>query len=339
MEKREKGATILLLLSILLILLMVGALAFGRYMISFDKVISIVSSKFLPGDKTWTDIEETVVLGIRLPRILLAVIIGAGLSVSGVSLQAMFSNPLVSSHVLGVSYGAGFGAALGILFSENVFVIQGLAIAFGAVAIFLTYSISLTKKGIQLYMLVLSGVIVGSLFQALISLIKYVADPEEKLPTIVYWLMGSLSGSSTKDLYIGLPLIGISIFVIFIIRWHLNVLSLNEEEALSMGVNLKLLRALVVLCTTIISAVSVSLCGIIGFVGLVIPHFSRMIVGSEHKILVPTSILLGGIYLLIIDTAARTITAAEIPLSILTAVVGAPFFAFLLRKTGGGWND
>jgi iron complex transport system permease protein len=185
-------------------------------------------------------------------------------------------------------------------------------------------------------MLVLSGVVVGSLFQAFISLIKYVADPEEKLPTIVYWLMGSLSGTSMEDLKIGIPLIGLSVLGLFIFRWQLNVLSLNEEEAISMGINIKILRAIVVITTTIISAASVSLCGIVGFVGLVIPHFSRMIIGCEHRKLIPVSIVIGGIYLLIIDTLSRTITAAEIPLSILTAVVGAPFFAYLLRKKGAG---
>ena len=319
-----------------LIIAFIFALAFGRYIIPFDKVIAIIVGKLFGVLGDWSKIEETVVMSIRLPRILLSIFIGAGLSVSGVSMQALFSNPLVSPHILGVSYGAGFGAALGILFSDQVIAIQILAILFGIIAIAITYFISKTEAGIQLYMLVLSGVVVGAVFQAFISLIKYVADPEEKLPTIVYWLMGSLSGSSTGDLKIGIPLIGISILIIFLLRWHLNILSLNEQEAVSMGININLLRATVIIFTTIISATAVSLCGIVGFVGLVIPHFSRLIVGSEHSRLIPTSIIIGGIYLLTIDTLARTITAAEIPLSILTAIVGAPFFAYLLRKKGVG---
>ncbi|MCT4631412.1 MAG: iron ABC transporter permease [Firmicutes bacterium] len=319
-----------------LIVFFIAAMSLGRYMIPFDKVIDIVLGNIFGYEGQWTKIEETVVMSIRFPRVLLSVFIGAGLSVSGVSMQALFSNPLVSPHILGVSYGAGFGAALGILFSDKVAIIQILAITFGVVAICVTYLVSKTKNGIQLYMLVLSGVVVGSLFQAFISLIKYVADPEEKLPTIVYWLMGSLSGTSMEDLKIGIPLIGLSVLGLFIFRWQLNVLSLNEEEAISMGINIKILRAIVVITTTIISAASVSLCGIVGFVGLVIPHFSRMIIGCEHRKLIPVSIVIGGIYLLIIDTLSRTITAAEIPLSILTAVVGAPFFAYLLRKKGAG---
>lgn len=321
-----------------LIIAFIFALAFGRYIIPFNKVTAIIIGKLFGVIGDWTKIEETVVMSIRLPRILLSIFIGAGLSVSGVSMQALFSNPLVSPHILGVSYGAGFGAALGILFSDQVIVIQFLAILFGIIAIAITYFISKTETGIQLYMLVLSGVVVGAVFQAFISLIKYVADPEEKLPTIVYWLMGSLSGSSTGDLKIGIPLIGISVLIIFLLRWHLNILSLNEQEAVSMGVNINFLRVVIIIFTTIISATAVSLCGIVGFVGLVIPHFSRLIVGSEHSRLIPASIVIGGIYLLTIDTLARTITAAEIPLSILTAIVGAPFFAYLLRKKGVGKN-
>jgi iron complex transport system permease protein len=317
---------------------MATAMVMGRYEVALNKVISILVGKITMASPTWTKVEETVVMIVRFPRVVLSVFVGAGLAVSGVAMQSLFSNPLVSPHILGVSYGAGFGAALGILISDQVILIQGFAIGFGILAIVITYFISKTHKGTQVYMLVLSGVVVGALFQAFISLIKYVADPEEKLPTIVYWLMGSLSGTSVKDLYVGVPLIGISVLVIYFIRWQLNVLSLNEEEAVSMGVNISILRSIVIVTTTIISAVSVSMCGIIGFVGLVIPHFSRMIVGCEHRRLVPVTIIIGGIYLLIIDTLSRTLTAAEIPISILTAVVGAPFFAVLLRRTGGKWN-
>lgn len=337
MFKKHYGLLLAILIG-LLILCMAIAMVSGRYMVPLSKVVAILFGQLGGAAETWTKVEKTVVMTIRLPRTILAVFVGAGLAVSGVAMQALFSNPLVSPHILGVSYGAGFGAALGILFSESILLIQGSAIGFGILAICLTYWISKTDKGMKLYMLVLSGVVVGALFQAFISLIKYVADPEEKLPTIVYWLMGSLSGTGMKDIYLAVPLIGISILVLFLMRWQLNVLSLNEEEAVSMGVNLPMLRGIVVITTTIISAVSVSMCGIIGFVGLVIPHFSRMLVGCEHRILVPVTIVIGGIYLLVIDTLSRTLTAAEIPISILTAVVGAPFFAFLLRRTGGKWH-
>ncbi len=333
MYKKNYKILIMVLIVILMMVFMVS-MSSGRYAIAFDKVIKILWGNIIQTRGDWSDIEQTVVMMVRLPRAVLAMVVGAGLAVSGVAMQALFSNPLVSPHVLGVSYGAGFGAALGILVSENTFTIEIMAMSFGLVAIFLTYMISYTKKGMQLYMLVLSGVIVGALFQAFISLIKYVADPEEKLPTIVYWLMGSLSGTSLDDLRIAVPLITIGIISIILISWKLNILSLSEEEAISMGVSLGFLRAIVIISTTIISAVSVSFCGIIGFVGLVIPHLSRMIIGSEHGKLVPVSIFIGGIYLLIIDTLSRTLIAAQIPISILTAVVGAPFFAYLLRRTG-----
>lgn len=339
MQIRRHPKKMMIGFALILGLCMIGAAGIGRYMIPFDRVLSILLSPVFNLEPGWTEVERTVIWSIRVPRILLAVLIGAGLSVSGAALQALFANPLVSSHVLGVSYGAGFGAALGILLSENHLVIQALAILFGMIAIGITYKIGHSKKGVQLYMLVLAGVIVGALFQALISFIQYVADPEEKLPSIVYWLMGSLGGTSLNDLKIGIPLIGIGILLIWCIRWHLNVLSLSEEEAHSMGVNLKLLRSIIIGATTMITAVAVSLSGIIGFVGLVIPHFARMMVGHEHRVLIPATILLGGIYLLVIDTMARSVTAAEIPLSVLTAIIGAPFFALLLRRTGGRWHD
>ncbi|MCT4566434.1 MAG: iron ABC transporter permease [Maledivibacter sp.] len=318
---------------------MLISLCVGRYRVTPLTAYKVLLSKIIPVKQSWSDIEETVILNVRLPRIILAMFIGGGLSAAGASNQAMFGNPLVSPHILGVSYGAGLGAALGILLSGNIVIIQTMAIIFGILGIMLTYTISKKKSGMQLFMLVLSGTIVGALFQALISLIKYVADPEEKLPTIVYWLMGSLSGTSATDLKLGIPLITIALAMLYIIRWKMNILSLHEDEAKSLGVNVNRLRTIIIISTTVISATAVSLCGIIGWIGLVIPHLARMMVGNNHKYLIPASICLGSFYLLIIDNIARTITAAEIPLSILTAIVGAPFFIFLLRKTGGKWND
>lgn len=338
-KKRRKRMIIFTGLFIMPIICMLVSLCIGRYSVSPLTVYKVLISRIMPIGQSWNDIEETVIFSVRLPRIILAMFIGGGLSAAGASNQAMFGNPLVSPHILGVSYGAGLGAALGILLSGNMAVIQIMAIAFGILGIMLTYTISKRKSGMQLFMLVLSGTIVGALFQALISLIKYVADPEEKLPTIVYWLMGSLSGTSASDLKIGIPLISIGLVMLYIIRWKMNILSLNEDEAKSLGINVNKLRTVIIISTTVITATSVSLCGIIGWIGLVIPHLARMMVGNNHKYLIPASICLGSFYLLIIDNIARTITAAEIPLSILTAIVGAPFFIFLLRKTGGKWNE
>lgn len=314
------------------------SICLGRYIVSPGVVFSILASHVIPMEATWTDIQETVVMQIRLPRIMLAMLVGAGLSISGAALQGLFGNPLVSPHILGVSAGAGFGAALGILTAGHMTVIQTLAVVFGVFAIFITHAISRIRGGTPLFMLVLSGVIVGAFFQALISLLKYVADPEDTLPSIVFWLMGSLTGTSYRDLLIGAPLMLIGITVLLLLRWRINILSLGEEEAKSLGISVEKLKWIVIMAVTLISAVAVSLCGIIGWVGLVIPHIGRMLVGNDHKKLLPACVSIGAVYMLFIDNIARTATAAEIPLSILTAVIGAPFFAYLLRRTGGKWS-
>jgi iron complex transport system permease protein len=281
----------------------------------------------------------SVIFGIRLPRIIMALVVGAGLSAAGVSLQAMFGNPLVSSHILGVSASAGFGAALGILLSGRFWVIQGIAVLFGFAGMGIAYVMGTRRGRTGILMLVLSGIIVAAVFEALTSLVKYVADPEEKLPAITYWLMGSLSSATVKDLVTAAPAILAGIMILWILRWQLNVISLGEEDAVSLGLNLKRLRLIIILAATVITAVTVSVCGIISFVGLAVPHFARMLVGNDNRQVVPASVFLGGGFVVLMDTAARSISSAEIPLSILTAVIGAPFFGILLRKTGGSWND
>ncbi|MBO5373192.1 MAG: iron ABC transporter permease [Lachnospiraceae bacterium] len=334
MIKTGKYKGIFLLLAALLIGTLVAAICIGRYSLTISEVFKIL---FNIGE-----IEKTktiVVWSVRFPRTVMAMMVGACLSCVGVCLQAMFANPLVSSHILGVSYSSGFGAALGILLSSNFLVIQGFAMLFGFVGMALTYLMSRKNRTSSTIMLVLSGTIVGAVFEALTSFIKYIADPEEKLPAITYWLMGSLAGSSMADVLKVVPIIGIAILVLWLIRWRLNVVSLREDEAASLGVNVKNTRIIVILATTVIVAISVSFCGVISFVGLAVPHLARMIVGNDHKYLLPASILMGGSFLVIIDTVARSLTASEIPLSILTALVGAPVFAILLHKTGGGWSD
>lgn len=334
MMKKERKSGIFVLLLVLLAATILAAMCIGRYTLPVGRVVHIL---FHPGKIAGT--EEIVVWNVRFPRIIMAMTVGAGLSCVGVCLQAMFANPLVSSHILGVSYSSGFGAALGILLSSNYMLIEGSALLFGFAGMALTYFLSRKNGRSNTLMLVLSGVIVGSVFEALTSFIKYIADPEEKLPAITYWLMGSLAGASRSDLLKAVPLVGVAIFILWLLRWRLNVLSLREDEATSLGVDVKSTRLIVIIATTVIVAASVSFCGVISFVGLAVPHFARMIVGKDHKVLLPASVLMGGIFLIAIDTLARSITAAEIPLSILTALIGAPVFALLLHKTGGGWDD
>jgi iron complex transport system permease protein len=327
-----------LMLQGLFVLMVIGAailsLCIGRYRVHVYDVFRLFAG--LPAaDK----MAANVVFGIRLPRVIMALVVGAGLASAGVSLQAMFGNPLVSSHILGVSASAGFGAALGILLLGRFWMIQTVAILFGFAGMGIAYFMGTRRGRTGILMLVLSGIIVAAVFEALTSLVKYVADTEEKLPAITYWLMGSLSSVGIRDVFTGAPAILAGIVILWVLRWQLNVVSLREDEAVSLGLNLKRLRFIIIITTTVITAITVSVCGIISFVGLAVPHFARMLVGTDNRQVVPASVFLGGVFVVLMDTAARSISSAEIPLSILTAIIGAPFFGILLRKTGGSWND
>jgi iron complex transport system permease protein len=333
--EQTKKTLIQCLLILFLALSLFMGLCVGRYRIHVADVARIFT-----GQEAEDELAKRVIFSMRLPRILLAFAVGAGLSVSGLSLQAMFGNPLVSSHILGISACSGFGAALGILLSGRIWLIQGLALIFGLLGMGVALLLSRQRGGGRgMLTLVLSGIIVAAVSEALTSLIKYVADPEEKLPAITYWLMGSLSSVAVKDMYTGLPVIAVGIAVLWALSWQLNVISLKDEESVSLGLNVKFTRMLIIVATTLICAAVVSVCGIVSFVGLAVPHFVRMLLGNDNRDLVPAGVTLGGAFLIIIDTAARSISAAEIPLSILTAVIGAPVFGILLRETGGRWND
>ena len=291
-----------------------------------------------PGSFPEIEVTQTmrnVIFNIRLPRVLLSLLAGAGLSVAGASFQGLFSNPLATPDTLGVATGASFGAALGILLGCNMFLTQVCALAMGMLAVAVVYAVSRVRGGTNMVMIILGGMVVSSLFSALVSMIKYVADPQDVLPAITFWLMGSLSATNFQTLLLGAPFILAGTAMIFALRWRLNVLSLNEDEAHTLGVNVSLLRVLVILASTMITASVVSMCGLIGWVGLLIPHISRMLFGNDNRRVIPASIGLGAIFMLLIDTLARTVSASEIPVSILTAVIGAPVFIILLRKTGG----
>ncbi|WP_107838499.1 FecCD family ABC transporter permease [Metasolibacillus meyeri] len=319
------------------VVLAVFSLSIGRFDVSFFTALDIVLAQVFPIEPYWTPMQESVILNLRLPRILLALLIGAGLSIAGASFQGMFGNPLVSADILGVAAGAGFGAALGILLFGHNFLANILALIFGLVAIGFAYMISGAGKNLPIFMLVLGGVITSALFQALVSLVKFLADPEEKLPAITYWLMGSLGTASYRDLLVSGPLIIVGMIVLISVRWRLNLLTLPEDEAKSLGISVAKLRWTIILSATLITAAAVSAAGIVGWIGLVIPHICRMLGGNNNRIVLPLCVAIGGSYLLLIDNLARSLTAAEIPLSILTAIIGAPFFAFLLRRTGGKW--
>jgi iron complex transport system permease protein len=273
-----------------------------------------------------------------LPRALLAMIVGGGLSMSGVAYQGMFRNPLVSPDILGVSAASGFGAALALLLSRSEVELQLMAFGFGIVGVSLTYLLARAYRSTPMLMLVLSGVIVAAFFSALLSGAKYVADPDSKLPAITYWLLGSLNGASLLSLKFAAAPIVLGGIGLMLVRWRLNLLAMGEDDARALGVRTERLTAALVVFTTLITAASVSVCGIVGWVGLVIPHVARIWVGPDHRVLMPVSCSIGATYLLIIDDVARTASVSEIPLGILTALIGAPFFAYLLRKTRTVWQ-
>ncbi|WP_300035569.1 iron ABC transporter permease [Methanospirillum sp.] len=317
---------------------MFWSLFMGRFEVDPGNVLRILISSIFPIDHTWTSAEETIVMQVRLPRIIAAVMVGAALSMAGAAYQGLFKNPLVSPDILGVSSGAGFGAAVAILISSSSWMIQVSAFAGGIAAVLCTYLLSRLYKSGQILVLVLSGVIVSSFFGALLSITKYVADPYEKLPTIIFWLMGSLSSVRYTDLFAIAPAMFLGGTILLLIRWRINLLSLGSDEARTLGVDMKQITRIIILCATLLTAASVCISGIIGWVGLVVPHLGRMVTGPDYRRLLPMTIVMGASYLLIMDDLSRTLITTEIPLGILTALLGAPFFAYLLWRRKTGWS-
>ncbi len=312
----------------------------GRYPISVGEIVSIFFSKMIGHTSDTVSDAEMVFFQLRFPRVIIAFLVGAGLSIAGAAYQGVFRNPMVSPEILGASAGAGFGATLGILLSLNMIGTQMMAFTFGIGAVALTYAIYsvVGKRHGATLTLVLGGMVISALFQASISIIKYVADPYSKLPAITFWLMGSFSAVNMDDIAFLLVAMAIGLVPLLLLRWRLNLLAFGDEEAKAMGVDVNQLRLIVILCATVVTAAAVAISGIIAWVGLVVPHMVRMIVGADYKWLLPTSALAGGAFLLIVDDVARGLFAAEIPIGILTALIGAPFFVYLLFKGRRGWE-
>ncbi len=325
----------LLLLGILNICIFLLSLFLGRYHIPAGEVLSALSHPFSSHSGDTGHLQNIVLFHVRLPRILIAMLVGAGLGITGASFQGVFRNPLVSPYILGVSSGGGFGAALAILLFSSTSMIQLFAFIFGMLAVSITYFVARLGDRLSTYSLVLAGVVVGSFFAALISLLKYVADTYTKLPAIVFWLMGSLASVKLEDMYTTAPVIIICVVLLIMLRWRFNILSLGSDEAKGLGINTSRLYIIIVTCSTLIAASIVAIAGIIGWVGLVVPHLCRMIVGADHNKLIPASALMGSAYMLLVDDLARMIAGQEIPLGIVTAIIGAPFFAYLLKRSQG----
>lgn len=329
----------LLVLAIVLVAAAVASYSLGRFPVSPSELMSYLYTTITMQPPQISSEAASVITNIRFPRITAAILIGAALAIAGGSYQGVFRNPMVSPDILGASAGAGFGASLGILLGLPGIGVQLVAFLLGMGAVGITYSISkvVGRRNSTTLVLVLAGMVVGAMFQAFVSIIKYIADPFSQLPEITFWLMGGLSALEGGDLLMMLAPFAIGLVVLLSLRWRLNVLSFGDEEAAALGVDTKRLRLVIIVAATLITSSAVSVAGQIGWVGLVIPHFSRMIVGPNYRYLLPASLIIGAIYLLLVDDIARNLLTVEIPLGILTAVIGAPVFIFLLIKGKKGW--
>lgn len=336
--KRWRFAPTLALMWVGVLVVLLASLCLGRYPVNPQTVVRVLISRLVPINRTWDTTVETVVWQVRLPRLLAAALVGSALASGGAVFQGLFHNPLVSPYVLGVSSGAGFGAAVAILLGAGAAATQASAFATGALAVSLTWLVAYSGRDRSHVTLVLAGFVIGSLFSSLVAGAQYVADPSTKLPQIVFWLMGSLASVQWSDLLRATVVIVPCLGAVILLRWKLNVLSMGDDEARSLGENPGVMRLILIGLTTAMTAVSVAISGVIGWVGLVVPHLARGIVGPDARRMVPASIALGAIYMMLIDDVARTLTRAEIPLGILTGIVGAPVFVLLLRRSRSDWD-
>ncbi len=327
-RRRVTGACLLVLLAVAA----VYSLCHGVYSIPVRQTFRILISRAIPLEKTWTDTMYRVILYNRLPRVLGAMGVGAALSLAGAAYQGIFRNPLVSPDLLGVSHGACVGAAVAILLDLGYYGSLLLSFAGGVVAVLLTVSIPRLMKNRATTTLILSGVIVGGFFSSVLGILKYIADPDTELAEITYWQLGSLAKVRIQSLQIILPVIVVFSLTILLLRWRINALSMGDREARSLGVNVARERGLLILCATVLTAACICLCGTIGWIGLVIPHLSRMLVGENNTHVLPISTVMGMLFLVVVDYIARTLTGGEIPLSIITGIFGTPFFAFILMN-------
>jgi iron complex transport system permease protein len=317
--------------AVLVALVGLAALTVGRYPVPLGHVVGVLWAQVTGG--SWSNpTEHDVVVLVRLPRVVLAMLVGGGLAASGVALQATFRNPLVSPQIIGVSSGASFGGALAILLGLGSGFVVGGAFVFGLVALAVVFLVTAGRGGASVLVIVLGGVVTGSFFAALVSLVTYLADPYTSLPTIVFWLLGSVATATFGKVLVAVGPIVVGVAVIGLLRWRLNVLSLGDEDAAAVGMRPGPVRWTVLCAVTLTVAGAVAVSGVIGWVGLVVPHLTRMWVGPDHRVLLPTSCCIGAAFLVVVDTLARSVTASEVPLGVLTALIGAPVFFVLLRR-------
>ena len=335
LKKEDNPRRKIFFLAVLALMVIVGSFLIGRYPLSLKEIFGILTSKILSVEPFWTEQAQTVFLNVRAPRVLTGCLVGCALSAAGAAYQGVFQNPMASPDILGASAGAAFGAALALLFGADGSVVIGAAFFFSLLCTGAAWLISQRTQGRQILGLILSGIVVGSLFTASTSLIKLVADPTDQLPAITYWLMGSLAGSGQVTLLFSAGIMAVGLIPLFLLRWKINVLTLGDEEAWALGVNAKKMRLIIVFCASLITAAAVAISGIIGWVGLVVPHMARRLVGNNYRYLMPASMLMGAAFLPVVDDVARNMLSSEIPIGILTAFIGAPFFLYLITAKGG----
>ena len=327
---------VMLILLGCLILACILSTTLGRYPISLKELLGIAWSKlpFTDVEPFWTPTQEALFLNHRIPRILLSCMVGCCLSTAGACYQGVFQNPMAAPDILGASSGAALGASLAIILGYMNFVISAFAFVFSLGTVALVIFVGNRARGNRVVGLILAGAMISSLVSSCTSFIKLIADTEEQLPAITYWLMGSFNGADMNDIKLSVIPMVIGLVPIFILRWKINILSLGDEEARTLGINAKRLRVIIIICSALITAASVAVSGIIGWVGLVIPHMARRIVGNDYKKLIPATMLFGAIFMLLVDNICRSVWATDLPIGILTSFVGAPFFIYLITKEG-----
>ncbi|WP_421907860.1 FecCD family ABC transporter permease [Methanolacinia petrolearia] len=331
-----EGRKIAVLLVIFFILIISASVAviLGTYDITIPEVARTILTHLTSGNvEEIPKTQDTIIWDIRLPRVLLAIFVGGALAISGAVFQGVFRNPLVEPYILGVSSGAAFGAALANVFPAIFFSVQLSAFAFGSMAVGMAYLLSRVRGETPVVTLVLAGIIIGSIFSALVSLLKYISD-DSALREIVFWLMGGFYYASWSDVSLLAPAVVICLIIIRILGWKLNILSMGDEEARTLGINPEKYKLILIALATAITAFAVSFVGIIAWVGLMMPHASRLILGPDNRFVIPAAFMMGGFYLIVCDTLARTLTSAEVPVGIIASILGAPYLCYLLRNKG-----
>jgi iron complex transport system permease protein len=326
-----RTTAIFLLLAAILIAVIVVASGIGPYRIPPQDILTAISRALLGRDNQGTI--EAVLFNIRLPRVAAAGFVGAALAAAGAAYQSLFRNPLVSPDILGVSTGAGLGAVIGILLGLPVVMIQALGFAGGLATVTIVAALArMLRGGGDVLVLVLAGIVVGALAGAAISLVKVLADPFDQLPAITFWLLGSLAGVKANDVAVTMLIVLLGLAPLFLLRWRIGVLSLGDDEARALGVEVGRLRSIVIASATLVTASVVAISGVIGWVGLMVPHMARLLVGPRFDRLLPAAVLLGASFMICVDTLARSAARIEIPLGVLTAVIGGPVFVWLLAR-------